>query len=117
MGRKLEYPKPRYEDIVLMHPENYEWVPDVAPGVATKWMGVFSERMAKVGFTRIEAGASFGAGTENALEVMFLANGRVRVKGEEYGPRTAFEFAANEGPIPITASEDAKLLRIVMPKF
>lgn len=117
MGRKLEYPKPRYEDIVLMHPDNYEWVPDAAPGVATKWMGVFSERMAKIGFTRIEAGATFGAGTEEALEVMFLAEGRVTVKGQEYAPYAAFEFSAKEGPIPMTASADAKLLRMVMPRF
>ena len=117
MGRKLEYPKPRYEDIVLMHPENYAWVPDAAPGVATKWMGIFGERLAKIGFVRIDAGATFGAGTEDSLEVMFLAEGSVTLNGDTYGPRSAFEFKAKEGPIAMTASEDATLLRMVLPKF
>ncbi len=118
MGRKLVYPRPRYEDIVLMHPDNYEWVADAAqPGVAHKWMGIFGERMTKIGFVRIDAGAIFGAGTEESLEVMFLAEGSVTVDGKEYGPRSAFEFKAKEGPVAMKAREDAKLLRMVMPKF
>ena len=39
------------------------------------------------------------------------------VDGEQYGPHTAFEFKANEGPIALKAAEETEMLRIVLPKF
>ena len=117
MGKKLVYPKPRYEDLVMMDPENYAWIPDAAPGVATKWLGSFTERNMRLGFVRIDAGATFQAGCENSIELMFLAEGKVSFNGKAHGPEAAFEFLANEGPHPMTAATQAKLLRIVLPKF
>lgn len=71
-------------------------------------MGVFDQRLTKFGFTRIGVGATFGPGMEGLLEVMFLAEGKVTLKGVAFGPCTAFEFAANEAFIPINAAEDAE---------
>src|SRR5688572_12743272 len=60
MGRPLEYPKPRYEKPILMHPENFDWVPlDDHDGVSEKFMGTFTERQISARFVKLEAGASF----------------------------------------------------------
>ncbi|MFP3549696.1 hypothetical protein SB861_03140 [Paraburkholderia sp. SIMBA_049] len=116
-GKKLVYAKPRYHDLVLMNPEGYEWIADAEAGVFSKWLGTFTERNTRIGFSRIEGGAQFSAGLQDATELMYLVKGRVSVDGHEYGPQSAFEFKANEGPVKITAVEGAEFLRIVLPKF
>lgn len=116
-GSPLVYPKPRYDDVILMHPENHEWIPDAAPGVSTKWLGSFTERNTRVGFVRIEAGAAFAGGEQPSIELLFLSKGRVALNSREYGPHSAFEFPPHDGPIPIKALAQTELLRIVLPKF
>lgn len=117
MGRKLIYPKPRYDDLVMMDPSNYEWIPETTPGVSTKWLGSFTERNMRLGFVRIEAGATFSAGEEPSIELMFLSKGTVSLNGKEYGPHSAFEFLANEGPSPLQAVVECEFLRLILPRF
>ncbi|TAL93166.1 MAG: hypothetical protein EPN73_22610 [Paraburkholderia sp.] len=117
MGRKLEYAKPRYHDLILMNPANYEWIPEPTPGVFTKLLGAFTERNTRVGFVKIEAGATFAAGMQSSIELLFLAKGKVSYEGKEYGLQTVFESQANEGPIPLKALEETEFLRLIMPTF
>src|SRR5438105_10257694 len=91
MGRKLVYPKPRYDDVVLMHPSNHEWIPEAKPGVVTKWLGSFTERNTRVGFSRVEAGAAFLAGEQPSIELLVLSKGVGSLNGRDYGTHTSFE--------------------------
>ncbi len=116
-GRKLTYSKSRYDDLILMDPSSYEWIPEATHGVSTKWLGSFTERNARFGFTRVEAGATFPAGEQSSIELLFLSKGLVSLNGREYGPRSAFEFLANEGPIPLKAVAQSEFFRIVLPQF
>lgn len=116
-GRKMMYSKPRYDDLIIMNPASYEWIADAAPGVFTKWLGFFTERQLKIGLTRIDANATFQCGEQASTELLFLSKGRLAQNGREYGPHSAFEFLAHEGPILLTASTECELLRIVLPKF
>jgi hypothetical protein len=117
MGRKLEYAKPRYEDLVLMNPASFDWIPEATKGVYSKWLGSFTERNTRIGFVKIEAGASFSAGLQSSIELLFLSKGKVSFEGKEYGLHTAFEFEANEGPSPLKAVEETEFFRLVMPTF
>ena len=117
MGRKLVYPKPRYDDIILMDPAHYEWLPGESPGVSIKPMGAFTERNTQLGFVRVRAGATLAAGMQSSIELLFLSEGRVSVSGHEFGSRSAFEFLAHEGPVLMQAISDALFLRIVLPRF
>jgi hypothetical protein len=85
--------------------------------VSTKWLGSFTERNTRVGFTRVEAGATVPAGQQSSVELLFLSKGLVSLDGREYGPHSAFEFLANEGPIPLKALAQSEFLRIVLPQF
>lgn len=116
-GKKLVYAKPRYHDLILMNPDSYEWTADSEEGVFTKWLGTFTERNTRIGFSRLEPGACFSAGLQDATELMYLAKGRVSVNEKEYGPESAFEFNPNDGPIRMSAIECSEFLRIVLPKF
>jgi hypothetical protein len=117
MGRKMAYAEPRYDDVVLMKPESYAWIPDDQPGVASKWLGSFTERNLRIGLTRIEAGSTFLAGGQNSLEVMFLSRGVVALDGHEYGLHSAFELMPEDARTALKASEETEFLRIVMPQF
>src|SRR5918998_813559 len=58
-GRKLEFAPARYEDVIAMNPDAYEWVPQSAKGVYVKWLGSFTERNARIGFVRLDEGATY----------------------------------------------------------
>jgi hypothetical protein len=116
-GQKLTFSKPRYNDLVLMDPDSYEWVPSDIPGVSTKLLGAFTERKCQVSFTRIEAGATLPVGEQPSIELMFLSKGLVSVNGLEYEPHSAFEFSAKEGPINIRAVEESEFLSLILPQF
>lgn len=116
-GKKVVYAKPRYDDIVLVNPENYDWIPSNTPGVYTKMIGVFTERLTQLELIRVDAGSAFNGGEASSIELLFMSEGRVSVKGKEYGPRTAFEFQPKEGATAMTAIEPCTFLRIILPKF
>ncbi len=116
-GKKTNYAKPRYNEVILMEPTAYEWIPSNEKGVSVKRLGTFTERNMKIALLRLEPGAVFSGGTEPSIELLFLSRGAVSVAGREYGERTAFEFQANEGPVPIKAQATSEFLSIVLPKF
>lgn len=115
-GKPLEYPKPRYDDIIVMNPESYEWLDDRKnPGCARKWLGMFTERDSRVGFVQIDKGAVFNAGMHDSSELLFLTKGAVNCGGQDYAQHSAFGFAANEGPKPIKATEASEFFVLHMP--
>ncbi len=116
-GRKLEFATPRYEDVVAMNPAAYDWIAQDSEGVYVKWIGAFTERNARIGFIRLDANAVYGGGEHPSIEILFLAKGRVAVGDQEYGPETAFEFLANEGPVAMRAVEPTEFFCMVLPKF
>lgn len=116
-GKKVVYAQPRYDDFILMNPDNYEWIPGGNIGVYKKMLGVFSERLTQIELIRVDKGACLPAGQASSIEILFMSEGKVGVEGKNYGPRSAFEFQPNEGPVPMTALESCTFLRIVLPNF
>ena len=116
-GNKLEFATPRYEDVIAMNPAAYDWLPTDEIGVSEKWLGSFTERDLKIGFLRLDAGATYQAGQHPSIEILFQLKGTVTVDGGEYGAETGYEFGAHEGPIAIEASEPTEFLRAVLHKF
>jgi hypothetical protein len=100
-----------------MDPSAYAWVPQGAEGVYAKWLGSFGERGAGVGFIRLDRNAIYGGGDRTSTEILFLTKGRVLVDGQEYGPEAAFEFRAEEGPIPMLAVAPSEFLCMVLHRF
>lgn len=116
-GGKLEFASPRYTDVIAMNPAAYDWFPQGDPGVAEKWLGRFTERDLRIGFLRLDAGATYQAGRFPSIEILFQIKGQVTAGGEKYGPETGYEFLADEGPVPVEAVEPTEFLRVVLHKF
>ena len=118
MGRRLEYPKPRFDNQILMNPATHDWIADEThPGIAHKVMGKFTERAIGVGFLRIEAGAVFDGGLHDAPEFLFQVSGKVSADGGMYTRFAAFGFEPNEGARAIEALETSEFLRVQFAKF
>ena len=116
-GRKLSFAEPRYTDVIAMNPDACQWLPEGSEGVWHKWLGTFTERNTKVGFIKLDPNAAYGAGQQPSIELLYVTKGRIAVGNEEYGPDTALEFLANEGPIALRAVEPTELLAFVFPQF
>ncbi|WP_442737980.1 hypothetical protein ACQUSN_07685 [Streptomyces pseudogriseolus] len=116
-GGALRFAAPRYTDVIAMDPEAYDWQKSRDAGVEEKWLGRFTERDLRIGFVRLDAGAVYQAGQFDSIEILFQTRGRVTAGGEEYGPETGYEFLANEGPVPVEATEPAEFLRMVLHRF
>lgn len=117
VGKKMNH-RPRYEDLIIMNPENYDWVDDRAqPGVAHKWLASFTERGPRVGFARIAPGATLTVGRHQGCEMMLVLSGKVEILGRTHGVDTAISTEPKEGPLPIKAAQASELIYLQLPVF
>jgi hypothetical protein len=117
-GAKLTYPGKRYQDLILMDPESYAWIPDPGqPGVAWRKLGTFTEREVRIAFARLETGAVLSLGTEPATEIVFVKEGGLSLDGQSYPPLTAFSSRADEQAQALTATAPTELFYVKLPTF
>jgi hypothetical protein len=114
MGRPLVYPKPRYDVPILMHPENFGWLPvDGRKGVAGKFMGTFTERQISARFLKLAPGAAFEV--SGARDIYVVLKGGGDLKGEEYGLYTTLFLEKNGESATFKAREETELLHYHLP--
>lgn len=116
-GKKLAFAPPRYDDVVMMDPESYAWVDTGTPGVATKLLGIFTERNIRISFLRIAAGATFDTGSRTQIEVLFMSRGDVVIDGKTYRDKTALELLPSDAPAEIRANADSLFFSVTLPNF
>jgi hypothetical protein len=85
IGKKIEYPKPRFGTPIVMHSENAQWTPDrKLPGVEHKHLGSFGVRRTGLRFTRIRPGAAIPARIEDDAEIRYLIDGSIVYSGQQW---------------------------------
>jgi hypothetical protein len=108
--KRLEYPKPRYRDPILLDPENYEWV-KIGDGVHERFMGSFTERRAEARFVKLDKGATWkGPGRS----VYLVTEGAGRVEGETFTKLSGVHAKEGERPT-FTATEETVILCMTLP--
>ncbi|WP_022683529.1 hypothetical protein [Sphingobium bisphenolivorans] len=116
-GRKLEFAAPRYDGVIVMDPSAFAWLPGEDAGVEEKWLGSFTEREAKIGFIKIEAGATYVAGKLPSIAILFQTKGRITINGEEFTQGSAFEFLPGEELVSLDAETETELLCMTLHRF
>jgi hypothetical protein len=114
--RKLEYPEPRYDEPILMRPDNFEWRPTTQPGLSIKQLGRFTERGIEIALLRFAAGARARIASRRGRQIGFVIAGAGRVNASELHRHSAFSLDPNEGAEIETTSE-LDLLSIGLPIF
>ncbi len=115
-GHKVKYPQPRYNDIIAMNPDNFNWVEkSETPGIAYKWMGTFTEANTRVGFIRIDSGATLTTGIKDQRQALFLTEGSVNCNGRVYAKHSAFGLEIGE-TLSIKGEEPSQFLCVLLPQ-
>jgi hypothetical protein len=111
-GERMEYPKPRYRDPILVDSANYEWLPVIGmPGVAHKPLGTFTERQCAAELIKLTRGAAYRTGGRS---VYLVLAGTGILQDAPYRPLTAFHLDEDERA-EIVARDDTELVRLVLP--
>lgn len=116
-GTNFTYPKPRYNDLILMNPANYDWIPSEIPGIAHKWLGTFTERETKVGFIRVDEGASLTVEAGRSSRLLFTTEGAFSHDGKPHGQFTAVHVEPGDAPVQLTALKPTEFLYTQLPVF
>ena len=84
-GKKIEFPKPRYDAPVVMRQQHYRWVPDrTLAGVEHKHMGSFGEYRSSVSLTRLMPGAQIPGTVQQEAELRYLVEGSIGYGGKTW---------------------------------
>ena len=114
MGRKLVYPKARYDMPIVLDPRSFDWRPTGEPGVSSKRLGTFTERETRLDVIRLDAGATWTGPAEQAIRIFFVLDGTGTCGGEAYDRHTAIEARPDERP-SFVAGRATEVLVLVMP--
>jgi hypothetical protein len=111
-GRRMQYPKPRYRDPIIVDPQNYRWI--AAPGtprVGEKPLGTFTERRCAAMLVNLDRGAIYRA---PGRSVYLVLAGSGIAHEAPYRRLTAFHLDDGEA-VDIVAREETEILRLVLP--
>jgi len=111
-GQRMEYPKPRYREPIMIDPANYEWIAIAGvPGVSHKPLGTFTERQCAAALIRLKRGATYRAGGRG---VYLTLSGSGIVHDQAYRPFTALHLEEGE-TADMVARDETDILRLVLP--
>jgi hypothetical protein len=116
-GRKVEYPAARFEEPIIMHPENFNWVPEAGSlGVARKMLGAFNERGTSIEFIRLDAGAFYRTGKPDAVELLYVTAGVLTAGAKALRAGSAIALDPSDDAV-LSAHESSELFMLRMPSF
>ncbi len=116
-GQKLAFAPQRYDDVVMMEPAAYDWIPTGQAGVSAKTLGTFTERATGIGMIKLDAGTTWNTGARSQIEVLFMSAGSITVGGVTYGDKTGIELLPTDAPLEIKANHECVFLIVTLPKF
>jgi len=111
-GQRMEYPKPRYRDPIILDAANYEWLPvEGMPGVSEKPLGRFTERQCGASIVKLARGATYRAGERS---VYLVLSGSGIAHDAPYRQYTALHVDDGE-EADIVARDETQIVRLVLP--
>lgn len=118
-GHQIEYPQPRYEESIVLHPDNFRWVPTREPGFDVKHLGTFGERGLMIGMIQSSKGSRHLIDRHRSPELLFVVEGAIRdvASGELLDRHSAFRVDPADAGRPIETVEDCKLFFVQLPDF
>jgi hypothetical protein len=111
-GTRMDYPKPRYRDPIMVETRNYQWRPLAGMSdVSEKPLGTFTERQCGAALVGIARGATYRAGERS---VYFILSGSGIAQDRPYRAHAALHLDGGESA-EIVARDTTELLRLVLP--
>jgi len=114
--RTLEYPKPRYDEPVLMRPQNFAWQDSGQPGLTLKALGCFTERRVEISLLHLAAKARGRINARAGTQLGFVVDGGGRINGNDLRQYSAFSLDKGEAA-DLESASGVELLLIGLPIF
>jgi hypothetical protein len=115
-GRRLVYPKPRYQAPVIVQPQHFEALPWGA-GVRLKRLGCFNERGLGVAMWQLQPHAALRLPAAERRELLYLRQGAVTLCGRVLAEGGAIELKRGEALQLQAARSGAELMGFSLPRF
>ena len=116
-GRRLVYPPPRYDEPVLMQPQNFVWQTEPGRrGLTTRVLGSFSERRLEIAMLRLAAGAKANLPARAGTQLGFVLRGTGFAEAQAVRPLAAFAVERDRG-WTLEAAAEMELLLVGLPMF
>jgi len=118
MRREIEYPAPRFEEPIVMFPDNFRWV-NIGHAFEVKRLGAFGERGLELSFLRGARGAKHTIHNLAACELLFVIDGLLRAStsDEWIDAHSALRVDAGDSGMTLEVAEDSRMLTITLPLF
>jgi hypothetical protein len=118
-GHAVEYPPPRYEEPIVIHPDGFGWIATHDAGFELKHMATFGERAVNIREIRAARGARHKVDRHRAPELLFVERGAIRdvTSGEVLGTHSAFRVDPADTGRELEVVEDCLLFFVQLPKF
>ncbi|MEQ8838606.1 MAG: hypothetical protein RID07_17510 [Lacipirellulaceae bacterium] len=114
VGKKISYPKKRFERPIVVNPEVFEWVESSEePGVMLKSVGQFGERHVGMGFIKVSKGSTHQI---KPHRLVYLHEGNGEAQGHAWAQGTAAEIGPDE-EVQYTAKSDSIFVYMDRPTF
>ena len=111
-GERMEYPKPRYRDPIMVDPANYEWLPVAGmPGVSERPLGTFTERQCAATLIKLARGATYRA---EGRSVYLIVSGSGILHDQPFRQYTALHLDEGE-ETDMVARDETEIVRLVLP--
>jgi hypothetical protein len=113
--RSIKFPRPRYRNVVVIDPEQFNWLPlpDVS-GVERKYVGSFTERAFWIEMIKIDAGAEWVSTCEDARRLIVALSGAATVDDTRIGRLAAIQADAGD-KLRVAATEETVLYLVGLP--
>ncbi|HWG25588.1 hypothetical protein [Actinospica sp.] len=113
--RPTKFPRPRYQGVIKMHPDRYNWLPiPGVEGVERKFFGSFTDRAFWIDMVKIDAGASWTSSSADARRLTVVLSGTGTIEDTKIARLGAVEADPGEDA-HYTATEQLLLYTIGIP--
>ena len=118
MRREVKYPAPRFDEPVVMFPDNFHWIA-IGGGVEVKRLGAFGERGLELSFIRGPRGAKHVIHNLARCELLFVVKGALRATASEepIDAHSALRVAAADSGMTLEVDQEALMFAIGLPLF
>lgn len=115
-GRPADFPKPRFDEPILMHLDAFPWSPAHA-GVARKEVGAFGVDAPSIAMTHLDRGAAHAFAATDRTVIHFLLDGEGTTRGRNLSRYSAFALEPGETLELRGESAATEIIEIVLPNL
>jgi hypothetical protein len=118
MRREVKYPAPRFDEPVVMFPDNFNWIA-LGGGIEVKRLGAFGERGLQLSFIRGPRGAKHVIHNLATCELLFVVSGALHASASDdpIDAHSALRIEAADSGMMLEVDEDALMFAITLPRF